>query len=232
MEKVEKIILVLLFFSFLFLGSVVFGQELFEFSHDSRSFEAVWQTNWKAQTFTPSIYHKLSSVKLYLSRTTDTTIGLISVGIRATDNNKPIGEDLCVGTYDGDTISESLPAWHEINLSCELEKDVKYAIVVRCPNSDADALRWRDSYNVDVYANGEEVWSTDSGSSWLIKNYDFDFEEWGRKPFLLAFTTKNLASTTAYIGDVFTSIRSLFFLAGGIHLAFYVIKRLIRIMPM
>ena len=51
-------------------------------------------------------------------------------------------------------------------------------------------------------------------------------------PTLYAFTTADLASTTAYISDIFTSIRSLFFLAGGIHLAFYVIKRVIRIFPM
>lgn len=210
-KKKQLILSIFLYFLILFSGSLVFGQELFEYSHDNRSFEAVWGINWKAQTFTPSVFHQLTSVKLLFQRGTGLTIGTITVGIRATAEDKPVGNDLCFGTLDGSTISESVPSWYEIDLSCELEKDVKYSIVVRCPDADDYALKWRDSYPENVYPSGSEAWSSNSGSSWQLKAYDFDFEEWGEKPFFFAFTTKDLSSTTGYIGDVFTGGSSIIF---------------------
>ncbi|GAI02615.1 unnamed protein product, partial [marine sediment metagenome] len=40
-----------------------------------------------------------------------------------------------------------------------------------------------------------------------------------------------LATTTAYIGDVFTDASLLIYLAIGIPLAFYVIKKVLGLMP-
>lgn len=51
--------------------------------------------------------------------------------------------------------------------------------------------------------------------------------------FLTLFTLPEgvVASTTAYIGDVFTDAKVLIYLAIGIPLAFYVIKKVMTLLP-
>jgi hypothetical protein len=52
-------------------------------------------------------------------------------------------------------------------------------------------------------------------------------------PLLTLFTlpTEALASTTAYIGDVFSGVGALLWLAIGVPLGFYVIKKVMTILP-
>jgi len=63
----------------------------------------VYNITWYAQTFTPSVAHTITSVKLLLYRTGSP--GTVTVSIRATDGSgHPIGSDLCSGTTNGDTL--------------------------------------------------------------------------------------------------------------------------------
>jgi len=48
---------------------------------------------------------------------------------------------------------------------------------------------------------------------------------------LFTFNADSLASTTAYIGGMFTDLSLLIYLAIGIPLAFYVIRKVISMMP-
>ena len=48
---------------------------------------------------------------------------------------------------------------------------------------------------------------------------------------LFSFPDNIVTSTTAYIGDVFTDASVLIYLAIGIPLAFYVIKKIIGLLP-
>ena len=48
---------------------------------------------------------------------------------------------------------------------------------------------------------------------------------------LFTFTADDLATTTAYIGDIFTDAKLLIILAMGIPLAFYVIKKIMALLP-
>ena len=65
--------------------------------------QSVYGSNWYAQTFTPSIAHTITSVKLLLYRSGSP--GTVTVSIRATDGSgHPIGPDLCSGTTDGSTL--------------------------------------------------------------------------------------------------------------------------------
>ncbi|MBA7636868.1 hypothetical protein ES703_44496 [subsurface metagenome] len=137
---------------------------------------------WGAQTFTPSVTHKITSVKLLLYRSGSP--GTITVSIKATDGGHPTGPDLCSGTTDGDTLPTTSPyEWREITLGAGYDPsaDTKYAIVVRAPDAVApDYIRWRYDKTSATYGGGNYEVSDDSGFIWTpYPTYDFMFEEWG-----------------------------------------------------
>jgi len=125
-------------------------------------------TSWKAQTFTPSIAHSITSVKLKLFRVGSP--GTITVSIRATDGSgHPTGDDLTSGTTDGDTLTtNNAGEWREVTLtSYTLSAGTKYAIVIRALSADAsNYFACREHINSPTYTGGNREYSTDSGSSW------------------------------------------------------------------
>jgi len=139
---------------------------------------------WKAQTFTPSVAHRITSVKLLIRRVL--LPGIITVGIRETNvAGHPTGADLCSGTIDGDTLTDSWPGeWREITLGAgyNLDADTKYAIVVRALTGDAsNKVIWQADLN-GTYAGGNYELSGNSGVSWTsTPGTDFRFEEWGEE---------------------------------------------------
>ncbi|GAJ24822.1 unnamed protein product, partial [marine sediment metagenome] len=92
-----------------------------------------WDGEWLAQTFTSPVAHRITSVKLKGFRRG--LPGTVTVSIRATDGDgHPTGDDLCVGTTNGNTLTTSIYGeWREIFLGagCDLAADTKYAIVPR-----------------------------------------------------------------------------------------------------
>ena len=141
-----------------------------------------WNGKWLAQTFTPSVAHKITSVKLKLFRTGSP--GTITVSIRATQDGKPTGGDLCAGTTNGNTLPTG-PAgeWREITLGAgsDLNVGVKYATVVRAVGAeDPMLLRWRLDKTSPSYTNGNRVTSRNSGVDWFsTTTHDYMFEDWG-----------------------------------------------------
>lgn len=137
----------------------------------------VSDTVWEAQTFTPGTAHKITSVKLLLYRAGSP--GTITVGIRATNTGLPTGNDLCVGTTNGNTLPTGAPyEWREITLGAgfELSADTLYAIVIRTETTD---VAWRRATD-NPYAGGTQITSLDSGDTWSSKpTMDFMFEDWG-----------------------------------------------------
>lgn len=142
----------------------------------------LYGSNWAAQTFTPSVAHTITSVKLKLFRSG--APGTVTVSIRATSGGQPTGSDLCSGTTSGDTLTTSAPgAWREITLGSGygLSAGTTYAIVVRATSGAwGNHVLWRADTSPTYYGGGMWVWSTNSGSSWSsYANYDLMFEEWG-----------------------------------------------------
>jgi len=140
---------------------------------------------WKAQTFTPSTTHIIKSVKLKLYRVGSP--GTITVSIRATSAGHPTGNDLCSGTYNGNTLTtNNAGAWYTITLGegTTLTSSTKYAIVIRAPSgSSGHSVRWRCDGSSPAYGYGCRLDSSDSGDSWTSHTtYDFMFEEWGELP--------------------------------------------------
>lgn len=146
------------------------------------TFSSFYGMYWYAQTFTTSIAHKITSVKLKLYRFGYP--GMVTVSIRATDGSgHPTGPDLCSGTIDGNSLTAATGGtWYEITLGdgYNLAAATKYAIVVRAPGGGiTNTLRWRLDTS-GAYPGGCSESSSNSGSSWSSNPaYDLMFEEWG-----------------------------------------------------
>ena len=145
----------------------------------------IYDATWYSQTFTPSVTHDISSVILALGRVGNP--GTITVSIKNTTSGKPTGEDLCVGTTNGDTLPilgwpTPLPEEREITFSSTttLTAETMYAIVVRAASGNSsNKLHWV-AYTSSVYDNGTECYSVNSGGSWTLEaTRELWFEEWG-----------------------------------------------------
>jgi len=148
---------------------------------------ACYGTNWMGQTFTPSVTHTLTNVKLLLARVLEP--GEVTVSISPTTAGKPdYDSDLCVGTTNGNTLTEDTDVgeWRGITLGdgAEVTSDVMYAIVIRAADGDdSNSLRARADISSPAYTRGAFVVGTSSGGIWAIQ-YDKDlmFEEWSGPP--------------------------------------------------
>ena len=157
---------------------------------------------WLAQTFTPSVAHRITSVKLLIWRFG--LPGTITVSIRETDSEgHPTGADLCSGTTDGDTLTDDLSGeWREIALGAgyNLDADTKYAIVVRALTGDGtNRVIWRCDLN-GIYTGGNYEFSGNSGTSWNgTVGADLMFEEWGEPPTVATNVATSIIPTSAIL---------------------------------
>ena len=141
--------------------------------------------SWYAQTFTvgntgANENFNLTSIKLFAHRYG--TPGTITVAIKATTAGLPSGEDISTGTFDGDTLGDSVAEWFEVTMSSvELSADTKYALIVKCLAGDWNAtINWQIVYGGGTYTGGNEQATDDSGANWTeYDGYDFNFEVWG-----------------------------------------------------
>lgn len=137
---------------------------------------------WLGMTFTPSILHRITKLKLLLWRVG--LPGTATVSIRATDGEgKPTGGDLCFGTTDADTLPIYPPEWRTITLGGGyfLSAGTKYAIAVRVDNGleGVRELYWA-AVEYGGYPGGNSFDSFDAGLTWNFDgNWDFMFEDWG-----------------------------------------------------
>ena len=146
--------------------------------------DVLYSIHWKAQTFTPSITHTITTVNLKLSKVGNPS-GDVIVSIRATDTNGlPTGDDLATGILSCTSIQENQYAWYEFKLGagCTLMSGTKYAIIMRVTNSDEYNKIYFRINTSGAYPNGWLVGSNNSGTSWgdmANKTWDAVFEEWG-----------------------------------------------------
>ncbi|MFA5377204.1 MAG: choice-of-anchor R domain-containing protein [Dehalococcoidia bacterium] len=155
---------------------------LYEY-YDSLSFSTsvIYGGHWIGQTFTPQISHKITSVKLLLSKSGSP--GTLTVGIYATAGGVPTGSVLCSGTTNGNTLTEEGYDWREITLGsgANLTQGTTYAIVFHL-GGDASNFVYFVSEDPDAtYPRGTLIDSGDSGASWTPSATSGDalFEDWG-----------------------------------------------------
>lgn len=142
-------------------------------------------TRYKAQNFTPSISHIITSVTLRLHKVDGGNLGTnITVSIQGVDgSNKPDGTDLVSATLATADVQEynNTPRDFSISLGAgtALTADTKYAIICQVAGDAGSYIRWW--YNTSsVYAGGNLITSENSGSTWTHDTAkDFWFEEYG-----------------------------------------------------
>jgi hypothetical protein len=132
-------------------------------------------TVWRAQTFTITTAHTITSIKLYISNSGAANSGC-AYHIRATTAGAPSGGDLASGTVadgsllaaPGEVVTVSLGAGALLNIGT-------YAICIEGVNQLINS-----DQGTPTYAGGSRWNSVDSGANWSEQtNDDFYFEEWG-----------------------------------------------------
>jgi len=137
---------------------------------------------WLGQTLTPSVSHKITSVKLLLHKSGSP--GTLTVGIRAVDGEGlPTGDDLCSGTTDGDTLTTDTGGEvREITFGAgtSLTASTQYAIIIRTPLAPGESrVKWLSDISSPGYTGGNSVFSNNFGVTWTYVPYDSYFEDWG-----------------------------------------------------
>ncbi|HUU63138.1 MAG TPA: hypothetical protein VMX96_04365 [Dehalococcoidia bacterium] len=163
---------------------------------------AVWAAQGNsvsAQTFTPSVAHIITSVKIKAFRVGSP--GTVTASIRATDvNGKPTGVDLCSGTIDGNGFTtDTAGVLYEITLGAgtALAASTKYAILIKAPSGDTSNYVQGLGAGGNPYAGGQLCGSSDNGVNWTIyADYDKNFEDWGT-------TTQTIAPTSIASAEAF-----------------------------
>jgi len=143
---------------------------------------AFGNTVYETQTFTPSITHSITYVRIYARRVSGSPTDL-TIDVKAVDGNgKPTGAALATGTVDAsgwDTSND----WHTVTFDSEtlLTAGTQYALVAYY--TGVNQIAWSCQYPTPTYTDGEGFESLDSGSTWAGLgggDYgDFHFEEWG-----------------------------------------------------
>ena len=137
------------------------------------------------QTFTPSIGHTVTEVKIRMFKFGNP--GTINIGIYAVDgSNLPTDAALATGTTDGDTLTTSgTGEWRTISLGSgtPLTANIQYAIVMDVPGSGSGPSRiiyWQSDSAGATYAGGNVVIAL-NGAAWSAAGADNDamFEESG-----------------------------------------------------
>jgi len=163
---------------------IIYEETLYQKYTTGDNAQAGWYgAFWGAQSFTPVLNHKITSLKIKVFRTGSP--GTVTVSIKGTDGDgKPTGADLASGTFDGNAVTtDTAGEWKEIVFSSPytLRPGTKFAQVLRAPDGDAsNKLNWRLDTATAAYPGGEYLLSANSGSTWTaIPTYDLLFVEFG-----------------------------------------------------
>ena len=146
------------------------GEGLIDQQYDGSddTFQNVFGAAWFGQTFTPTLSHQITTVRLLLTK--EGSPGICTVSVRATSGGKPTGADLASGTRDLDVLNIATTAsWIDFDLGAgaALTTAVVYALVVRTAGGDtSNDGKWRTDDSSPSYAGGSRQQSADSGSSW------------------------------------------------------------------
>ncbi|MBA7588692.1 hypothetical protein ES708_30759 [subsurface metagenome] len=139
--------------------------------------------NWVAQTFTPSIPHKITLVKLKLFR----EIGSAEFTIKITTTDQdgyPTDNVLCSMIFNSEPITKESPGeWYEFSFDepAILTEDTVYAMIIHgIPGLPNYKVYWRADPTAPTYDRGCAYFSNNSGVSWQRHLYDdLMFEDWG-----------------------------------------------------
>ncbi len=150
---------------------------------EDTSYFTAHNTSWIAQTFTPSIPHKITLVKVKLYRNISPSEFIIKI-TTTNENEYPTDNILCSKIFDSEPITPDSPGeWYEFTFDepAILTEDTVYAIIIHgTPGLPNWNIHWREDPSAPTYYRGCVYRSINSGGSWTRHLYDdLMFEEWG-----------------------------------------------------
>jgi hypothetical protein len=154
-------------------------------------------TNWGGQTFTAGLTGKLAQVdiNLFCSTCTGTSPNL-TLSLRATSGNLPMGADIASATVAGNNSGASSFFTATFSSPPTITAGAVYAIIIR-PTANPSAGTYaitRSSTN--VYAGGQRVNSADSGGTWTAPLTAGQTTDAGFKTYIkIGFISGNLVSS-------------------------------------
>ena len=129
--------------------------------------------DWGGQSFTTTIGYSLTRIDIWCKKGSGDNIGNVTVAVYAVDGSgHPTGSVLASGTIVDASVSDLAYAWVACTLSSayNLSGSTKYCVVVHGASlSASNILTWSyddDGLGNSDFANGDQEWSTDGGSSW------------------------------------------------------------------
>ena len=154
-------------------------------SDDDSSLSIGGANIWLFQTITATVDYTLKGVRLKLFR--NESPGDITVSIRDVVAGDPVGDDVILGTLNGNAITAEIDGeWYWISLGPGhgLKKGTRYAIVIRALDAIGDNyIKWREQKFGNGYPGGRKGQSDDGGVSWTPNDEsDMMFETYGDLP--------------------------------------------------
>ena len=161
-------------------AQTVLGESKISYTTGDDALSSLYADNWISQTFTTDTAIDLSSIKLKIKRTG--TSGTLTIGIREVDvNNKPTGSDLSSGSLDyTNLLDDAETSWISVHLtSYTLSASTTYAIVIRTDGADNSNKYEARIVTTGAYSGGNNLTSTDAGSTWTAGTSDILFDVYG-----------------------------------------------------
>jgi hypothetical protein len=156
---------------------------------DSATDNVSSNTDYLAQTFTPTVSAPLSKVQIVLARLDAQTGGNVTAEIQTTSGGLPTGtavaseiiSDVNIPVYDpNNTVPRLIITFSS---PPTLTSGVLYALVLKFPDADV-AVRYTNwtSKDVNQYSSGQRMRSTNSGGSWTTEARDMCFGSFMLEP--------------------------------------------------
>ncbi|KKN77438.1 hypothetical protein LCGC14_0359970 [marine sediment metagenome] len=148
----------------------------------------------QGMVFTASANYAITSIEVFITGTLGTAAVLTGEIYAIDGSDHPTGSALASGTLDVSDLN-SVFVWKKVTFSSSynLTSGTKYAIVLT--HSTADNLLWRNAAGGGGYPDGNNVYSSDSGSSWITHTPDQNFKTYGTAstPVDMTYTKKLVA---------------------------------------
>ena len=133
---------------------------------------------WFSESFTTDGGFTSATLELYGKR--QSTPGDLTVRLYAADAaHKPTGPVLATGTFDADTLDDTIPDWFSLAFVYAFAADTEYCLMGFCAGGDAANYVYTYGDNTSGYA-GYRGESVNSGVAWVTSGtHDINFRIYG-----------------------------------------------------